>query len=63
LAGELNMSAALRRNELRYCDYGENDFFVTEARISLLAALLGTPALTDTAAFVSGPVPALADNR
>jgi hypothetical protein len=47
LDGELNMSTALRRNELRYCDYGENDFFVTEARISLLAALLGTPALAD----------------
>jgi hypothetical protein len=61
LDGELNMSTALRRNELRYCDYGENDFFVTEARISLLAALLGTPALTDSAALAGGPAPALAD--
>jgi hypothetical protein len=61
LDGGLNMSAALRRNALRYCDYGENDFFVGEARISLLAALLGTPALADAAALASGPVPALAD--
>jgi hypothetical protein len=61
LDGGLNMSAALRRNALRYCDYGENDFFVSEARISLLAALLGAPALTDTAALASGHVPALAD--
>ena len=61
LNGELNMSTALRRNELRYCDYGENDFFVTEARISLLAALLGTAALADTAPFADEPVPALAE--
>ena len=61
LDGGLNLSAALRRNELRYCDYGENDFFVGEARISLLAALLGLPALTDTAALAGGPVPALTD--
>lgn len=63
LDGELNMSTALRRNELRYCDYGENDFFVGEARISLLAALLGTPALTDSAALAGGPAPAVADYR
>lgn len=61
LDGGLNMSAALRRNELRYCDYGENDFFVTEARISLLVALLGMPALTDTAAGASGHVAVLAN--
>lgn len=61
LDGDLNMSTALRRNELRYCDYGENDFFVTEARITLLAALLGTPALADNASFHAEPVPALAD--
>ena len=63
LDGDLNMSAALRRNELRYCDYGENDFFVTEARISLLVALLGMPALADSAAFAGGQVPALAGRR
>jgi hypothetical protein len=61
LSGDLNMSVALRRNELRYCDYGENDYFVTDARISLLAALLGMPALTDRSAFTGGQVPALAD--
>jgi Sulfotransferase family len=61
LDGGLNISTALRRNELRYCDYGENDFFAGEARISLLAALLGLPALTDTAAMARGHVPALTD--
>ena len=61
LNGDLNISTALRRNELRYCDYGENDFFVTEARISVLALLLGIRALADGAAFADEPVPALAD--
>jgi hypothetical protein len=61
LNGDLNISAALRRNELRYCDYGENDFFVSDVRISLLAALLGIPSLTDSTAFASGRAPALAD--
>ena len=60
LDGDLNVSAALRRNALRYCDYGENDFFVTEARISLLVALLGVPGLADGAVLADGPVPALA---
>jgi hypothetical protein len=55
LGGDLNMSTALRHNELRYCDHGENDFFVSEARISLLAALLGMPALTDSTALPSEP--------
>jgi len=61
LNGDLNMSVALRRNELRYCDYGENDFFVTDTRISLLAALLGMPSLADSAGVPSGPLPVLAD--
>jgi hypothetical protein len=61
LDGDLNLSTALRRNELRYCDYGENDFFVAEARISLLAALVGMPALADTAALADGHVHAPAD--
>ena len=60
LDGDLNVSAALRCNALRYCDYGENDFFVTEARISLLVALLGIPGLADGAVLADGPVPALA---
>ena len=51
LDGDLNMSVALRCNELRYCDYGENDFFVTESRISLLAELLGLPSLPGSAAI------------
>jgi hypothetical protein len=57
LDDDLNMSTALRRNELRYCDYGENDFFVSEARISLLATMLGKPALADSAAFAGAPAP------
>jgi hypothetical protein len=61
LGSDLNMSTALRRNELRYCDYGENDFFVTEDRLSLLVALLGIPALSDSVSFASTHVPALAD--
>jgi protein-tyrosine sulfotransferase len=61
LDGDLNMSTALRSNELRYCDYGENDYFVTEARISLLAALLKVPATADTVALAGGDVAALAD--
>jgi hypothetical protein len=63
LDGDLNMSTALRRNEVRYCDYGENDYFVTEARITLLAALLRIPALTEGAAGDRQSVPALADQR
>jgi hypothetical protein len=60
LDGDLNVSAALRGNALRYCDYGENDFFVTEARISLLVTLLGIPGLADSAVPGNGAVPALA---
>jgi hypothetical protein len=63
LDGDLNISTALRRNEVRYCDYGENDYFVTEARITLLAALLRIPALTEGAAGDRQSVPALADQR
>jgi hypothetical protein len=58
LDGNLNVSAALRRNELRYCDYGESNYFVTEARISLLMDLLGMPALVGSAAATGGRQPA-----
>ena len=61
LSGDLNMSTGLRRNEVRYCDYGENDYFVTEARIVLLVALLKIPALADGATGTGQNVPALAD--
>jgi hypothetical protein len=61
LAGGVNMSAALRRNELRYCDFGENDFFVSDDRIALLACLLGLPSLVEGPAISSGQVPAMAD--
>jgi hypothetical protein len=60
LDGGLNISVALRRNQLRYCDYGENDNLVCEARISLLAALIGLPTLTD-AAHASERVPVVMD--
>jgi hypothetical protein len=46
LAGRLNLSVALRRNGVRYCDFGENDIHVTEARIGLLAGLLELPYLS-----------------
>lgn len=62
LDGDLNMSVALRCNELRYCDYGENDFFVTESRISLLAELLGLPFLPGSASVAGRQVPQ-ADGR
>jgi hypothetical protein len=61
VTGHLNVSAALRRNELRYCDFGENDFFVSEDRVALLASLLGLPSSLSNPAVASGPVPALAD--
>ena len=61
LNGDLNISVALRHNELRYCDYGDNDFFVSDARISLLTGLLGMPSLTDSSAFGGGQAPALVD--
>jgi protein-tyrosine sulfotransferase len=53
LSGRLNLSGALRRNELRYCDLGENDFFVSEDRVALLAALLGLPSWRDNPAIVT----------
>jgi hypothetical protein len=61
LSGRLNLSAALRRNEVRYCDFGENDIFVTESRIALLATLLGLPSWSDNLALIRRPVPALAE--
>ena len=61
LGGELKVSTALRSNQLRYCDYGENDYFVSEARISLLADLLRLPVLADSTSVAGGDVPALAD--
>jgi protein-tyrosine sulfotransferase len=63
LAGRVNLSVALRRNELRYCDFGENDAFVSEDRIALLAAFLGLPRMSDHPAAASDLVPALAETR
>ena len=63
LAGRMNLSVALRRNELRYCDFGENDALVAEDRIALLAAFLGLPRWSDHSAPVGEPVPALAEGR
>ncbi|HEY2578814.1 MAG TPA: hypothetical protein VGI74_21120 [Streptosporangiaceae bacterium] len=56
-----NLSAALRRNEVMYCDSGENDIFVTEDRVALLATLLGLPSWSDNPAIARGHIPALAD--
>jgi hypothetical protein len=41
LTGRLNLSVALRRNELRYCDPGDSDPIASEARVEMLAAFLG----------------------
>jgi hypothetical protein len=60
LDGRLNLSVALRRNELRYCDYGESGIFISEGRLALLADLLGLPSLAHNAAIASGQFPALA---
>jgi Sulfotransferase family len=60
LAGRVNLSVALRRNELRYCDFGENEPFVAEDRIALLAAFLGLPHWSDHPVVANGQVPALA---
>jgi hypothetical protein len=58
LDGRLNLSVALRRNELRYCDYGESGFFVSEGRVAMLADLLGLPSLAHNAANADGQLPA-----
>jgi len=60
LDGRVNLSVALRRNELRYCDYGESGIFADEGRIGLLADLLGLPSLAHHAAMADGQSPALA---
>jgi sulfotransferase family protein len=41
IAGKLNMSVALRRHELRYCDAGDAGPIAADARIGMLADLLG----------------------
>jgi Sulfotransferase family len=41
LAGRLNLSVALRRNQLRYCDAGNAGPVVAEARMGMLGELLG----------------------
>jgi len=61
LAGRVNLSVALRRNELRYCDFNENDAFVSQNRIALLAAFLGLPRMSDHPAAANDLVPALAE--
>jgi hypothetical protein len=60
LAGRMNLSVALRRNELRYCDFGENDAFVAEDRIALLATFLSLPYLPGNSAIAGEDLPALA---
>jgi hypothetical protein len=59
LDGRLNLSVALRHNELRYCDYGESGAFVSEGRVALLADLLGLPSLAPLAAIAGGQFPTL----
>jgi len=41
LSGQLNLNAALRRNDLRYCPAGADTQVVSQNRITMLADLLG----------------------
>jgi len=41
LSGQLNLQSALRHNELRYCPAGDDSPIVSQARIEMLADLLG----------------------
>lgn len=41
IGGQLNMSVALRRHQVRYCDTGESGPVVADARIGMLSDLLG----------------------
>jgi Sulfotransferase family len=41
LSGQLNLHAALRRNDLRYCPAGTDKPLVSQTRIAMLADLLG----------------------
>ena len=61
LDGRLNLSVALRRNELRYCDFGENDALVAEDRIALLATVFGLPRWSDHPVAVREPAPVLGE--
>jgi Sulfotransferase family len=64
LTGHLNLAVALRRGELRYCDYGENDAFAAETRLAMLVALLGPRPLDhDQTVVASTPGPALAGSQ
>ena len=46
LSGQLNLHAALRRNDLRYCPAGNDSPLVSQTRIAMLADLLGLGAWT-----------------
>jgi hypothetical protein len=41
IAGRTNLSVALRRHQLRYCDLGEPGPFIADTRMGMLADLLG----------------------
>jgi hypothetical protein len=58
-----DMSVALRGNEPRYRDHGDDDSLVSDAGISLPAALPAMPSPSGTAAFPRGQAPALAGRR
>ena len=40
-SGQVNLHAALRRNDLRYCGVGQDSPLVAQARVAMLADLLG----------------------
>jgi Sulfotransferase family len=58
LTGRLNLSVALRRNELRYCDPGDSDPVATETRVEMLAALLGLTSWEKAPGTTSAQAPA-----
>jgi hypothetical protein len=60
LTGQLNLSVALRRGELRYADFGDSDALAADTRIAMLAALLGLTTWPNNQVIVTaGQAPAL----
>jgi hypothetical protein len=61
LNGKLNLHAALRHNDLRYCPAGHDAPLVSQIRISLLGNLLGLGAWTraDTSRLDDGQTDAI----
>jgi hypothetical protein len=62
-AGRVNLAAAMRRSEMRYCPAGEDSPVVAQARVAMLTDLLGLsswPTPLPPAAAAAAPPPAAA---